>query len=175
MNEYNIDGSVRVGQSSESDYLACCQWPLARTGASRTTIRVVGAGGSAELIAEALAAGVRSIRSGTQVDPTRYATYRHLERTHALLIQADTRVHPIRPPESLVNEFRVYAQMLAPIVRDGRLTGVISVHIQDRPHRFDRAQISALRSAQHRLAARPVDVIPRTTPQPPSDLRRSSS
>jgi GAF domain-containing protein len=131
-----------------------CRWLLAATMASRTTIRLAAPSGLLQLIAEATAPGVVSIRNGVQVDPTAFPTYRYLERTHALLIQSDTRSHPISPPPNLIDEFRVYAQMLAPVVSEGRLAGVISVHVQDLPRRFEREQIAALRDVQNRLTAK---------------------
>jgi GAF domain-containing protein len=137
------------------DYSACCRWLLAATGASRTTIRLTDPAGVPELVGEAVADGVGSIRDSTPVNAALYPTYQYLVRTHDLLIQNDTRTHPVRPPEILVDELRVYAQMLAPIVRHAAMVGVISVHVQGRPHHFDARQVAALRETRRLLQTDP--------------------
>ncbi|WP_019930443.1 GAF domain-containing protein [Nocardia sp. BMG111209] len=136
-----------------TEYADGCRRLLSATGASRVTLRLADPTGFPALVAEELSPGVPSMRSGTPINPADYPTYRHLVDTGELLIQSDTRTHPIRPPRSLIDEMRVYAQILAPIRRDGRTVGTISVHIQDRPHRFTAADVAAVRDFQQYVEA----------------------
>jgi hypothetical protein len=139
--------------TTPSDHQQLCEQLLIATGASRTTIRIVDAAGRPELVAEALAPGVPSMSAATAVNPERFPTYTYLAQKKEILVQQDTRTHPIRPPDSLIDELRVYAQMLAPVLRDGELFGTISVHIQDRSHEFTPAEVAALRDTQRWLTA----------------------
>ncbi|MQY29316.1 GAF domain-containing protein [Nocardia aurantia] len=136
-----------------AEYADGCRRLLSATGADRVTLRLADAAGFPALVAEELAPGVLSMRTGTPIDPAGYPTYRHLVETGEILIQTDTRTHPIRPPRSLIEEMRVYAQVLAPIRRAGRTVGTISVHIQDRPHRFTAADVAAVRDFQQYVEA----------------------
>jgi GAF domain-containing protein len=120
----------------------------ARTGASRTTVRVTDAAGQPVLVAESLAAGVQSMHDGPAPEITAAPTYVELERTRAILVQPDCRVDGPRPPASLIEHYRVYAQMLAPVLAGEAMIGTISVHQQDRTREWNEADIAALASAQ---------------------------
>jgi hypothetical protein len=89
--------------------------------------------------------------TGPSVDPRIHETYVYLERTHQLLIQDDCRVSEVPPPESLVDHYRVWAQMLAPVVVDGEFRGTISVHLMEQTRDWDDAAVQALESARRRL------------------------
>lgn len=119
-----------------------------QTWASRTTLRLANAGEAVRLVGESLADGVASMTDGPREDPTQYPTYQFLERERTLLIQGDTRTHQVRPPESLIDWFRVYAQMLAPIISSGGVVGVISVHLVDETRAWTEADVAALKVAQ---------------------------
>src|SRR3990172_9564471 len=89
---------------------------LEATRASRVTLRLDTPGEVFPVVAEALAPGVRSIRSATEIDLRKAGTFQFLAREWRLLIQADCLVdEPVAPPE-LIELYGVRAQMLAPIV-----------------------------------------------------------
>jgi GAF domain-containing protein len=123
------------------------------TSASRTTVRVVDATGAPALIAESLAGGVRSMRDGPQPAVTAAPTYVELERTRAILVQDDCRTEGPQPPASLIEDYRVYAQMLAPVFQDGHMIATISVHQQDATRHWSDTEIAALHRAAADVAA----------------------
>jgi GAF domain-containing protein len=135
------------------DHSAQCRRLLSDVAASRITVRLVDETGFPELVVEECASGVPSMRTSTRINPADFPTYRHLVETGELLIQSDTRTHPIRPPQSLIDELRVYAQILAPIRNDGRIVGTLSVHFQDRPRRFSASDIATVRRCRDRIEA----------------------
>ncbi|MBB5912676.1 GAF domain-containing protein [Nocardia transvalensis] len=135
------------------DYAAHCRRLLREVAAGRVTLRLADDTGFPALVAEECAPGVPSMRTATAVNPADFPTYRHLVETGDLLVQTDTRTHPIRPPDSLIDELRVYAQILAPIRRGGATVGTISVHIQDHPRRFSESDIAAVRACRDRIEA----------------------
>ena len=117
------------------------------TAASRTTIRVADADGNPALRAESLAEGVASMHDGPQPAIRAAPTYTELEATRTILVQHDCRIQGPRPPASLIERYRVYAQMLAPVFDGDDMIATISVHQQDTPRRWTEAEISALRAA----------------------------
>jgi maleate isomerase len=121
----------------------------ARTAASRTTVRGRRGDDPVALLAESRASGVASMRDGPRGPGIVAApTYVELERTRTILVQADTRTDPIRPPASLLDTFRVYAQMLAPVLDDDGMVGTISVHQQDATRVWTPQDVEALAAAQ---------------------------
>lgn len=62
-------------------------------------------------------------------DTTQLATYKFIAERREILVQTDTLTHPVRPPESLIRNYNVLAQMLAPIVIDADTIGVTSVRV----------------------------------------------
>ena len=128
---------------------------LVSTGASRTTLRLDlpnHDAGLDEVVAEALAPGVRSTRGNTSIRNLRDSPpIRFLEEQRTPLVQEDcSRADPAPPPE-LIELYGVRAQMLAPIVREGRLAGVISVHYVPGPRQWSAEDIAALREAAERV------------------------
>ena len=117
------------------------------TAASRTTIRVVDESGQPALVAESLAEHVPSMHDGPQPAIVAAPTYTELERTRAILVQHDCRTEGPRPPASLIDHYRVYAQMLAPVFDGDDLIATISVHQQDAPRHWTETEIAALRTA----------------------------
>jgi maleate isomerase len=104
---------------------------LASTNASRTTLRLDDAQHGFhidDVAAEALAPGQNSLRGVTSINQRAAATAQWVEKNRRLLVQDDLSQGEPRPPEALVRLYGVRAQMLAPIERDGRLDGWISVH-----------------------------------------------
>jgi maleate isomerase len=123
---------------------------LAETRASRTTLRLdIPAHGFHvdDVAAEALAAGERSLRGETSIAQRAAATAQWIERHRRLLVQDDLATGAPRPPAALIRLYGVKAQMLAPVVVEGRLDGWVSVHEARRPRRWTRRdQEAALRA-----------------------------
>jgi GAF domain-containing protein len=124
---------------------------LHATGASRVTLRVDTRGEGFPVRAEALAPGVRSIRDASEIDLRRAKTFQFLERERRLLVQSDCLVaEPVVPPE-LIELYGVRAQMLAPLVRDGRLVGIVSVHHAGTPREWTDEEVAALEATAARV------------------------
>jgi GAF domain-containing protein len=101
-------------------------------------------------MAESLAAGVRSMRTGPQPEIVAAATYVFLARERRILVQSDTR-EPPAPPPTLLSEYRVLAQLLAPVLIAGQLVGTVSVHQQDRVRTWTSAEVEALSGVQREV------------------------
>jgi GAF domain-containing protein len=123
----------------------------AATGASRTTVRGRIGADPVALLAESLADGVESMRGGPQPGIVAAPTYVELVRTRALLVQNDCRTDGPRPPQSLIEHYRVYAQMLAPVFDDDEMIATISVHQQDAERSWTPVEIAALESVRERV------------------------
>jgi GAF domain-containing protein len=124
-----------------------------QTSASRATVRVVDAEGQPRLLAESLALGVPSMHDGPQPAVTAAPTYIALEQTREILVQGDCRIEGPRPPASLIEHYRVFAQMLAPVFDDATMVATISVHQQDAVRHWTADDIAALRAAQAAVTA----------------------
>lgn len=104
---------------------------LAAVDASRTTLRIdlpeleFQVNGPA---GEARARDVSSLLGQTALDQRSLDTVRWLDAHHDYLIQERCEGADPAPPEALIRIYGVQAQMLGPIIRDGRLAGWISVH-----------------------------------------------
>ena len=128
---------------------------LRSTESSRTTLRLdlpdQGAGLDA-VVAEALAPGVRSLRGDTSIRNLRdVSTVRFLETQRRPLVQNDCSADDLAPPPELIELYGVKAQMLAPIVREDRLVGVLSVHYAPGPRDWSAEDVAALREATERV------------------------
>lgn len=129
---------------------------LAETGASRTTLRLdepILGFAMVEVVAEALAPGQASMRGESTIDHRAAATGLWLEANRRLLVQADLLATDFPAPTPLVQGFGVRAQMLAPIERDGRLEGWISVHQAGAPRHWAPADERAATAAASEIAA----------------------
>lgn len=124
---------------------------LAATKASRTTLRLDTPGQVFPVVAEACAPGVRSIRDATEIDLRAAKTFQYLDREHELLVQRDCLVDEPVAPQELIDLYGVRAQMLAPILRDGRLAGIISVHHAATPRDWTAEEIEELRQAAEQV------------------------
>jgi GAF domain-containing protein len=124
---------------------------LRSTESSRTTLRLDLPDQDAGLdtvVAEALAPGVRSLRGDTSIRNLRdVSTVRFLETQRRLLVQNNCSADDLAPPPELIELYGVKAQMLAPIVREDRLVGVISVHHAPGPRDWSAEDVAALREA----------------------------
>src|SRR5262249_44038480 len=125
------------------------------TGAARCTLRIdLSERGihCNDVVAEAIAAGVKSRRGQTAIDQRAAGSIRWLAEHHRPLVQADLSgaVQPAPPPE-LMSVFGVTAQMLGPVVRGRTLTGWISVHYEKGVRRWSDADVKALETAIERV------------------------
>jgi len=124
---------------------------LFASGGSRVTIRLDLPNDNFPVVAEAVTHGARHIKGDTAIgDLRRVATVKHLERTHEILVQNDLDNADPPVPRELIELYQARAQMLAPLVRDGKLAGIISVHDIRGPLEWNQQQIEALSHAQHR-------------------------
>jgi maleate isomerase len=117
------------------------------TGASRVTLRLDTPGAVFPVAGEAVAPGIRSIRDATEIDLRAAKTFQYLDERHELLIQADCRVGEFAAPQELIDLYGVKSQMLAPVVRDGRLAGIVSVHYAPSERSWSEADVAALEDA----------------------------
>ena len=119
----------------------------AATAASRTTLRLDVPGDDFPVVAEALAPGVNSIAGDRSFAIRTAGTATYLEREQKILVQRDLiGVVPAPAPE-LLERYGARAQMLAPVIRDGRLAGIVSVHHCGGARDFTAAEVAALERA----------------------------
>ncbi len=126
---------------------------LQRTGASRTTLRLDRPEGFFPVVAEALAPGIRSIAGDTSIDLRASATFQSLERDQQLLIQSDLLAADPAPPAELIELYGARAQMLAPVVRDDSLVGIVSVHYSQGSRTWTDDDVAALEEAVEQVLA----------------------
>jgi hypothetical protein len=122
------------------------------TASSRVTLRMNDGRGCFPVVAEALSPGVRSIVDDAEIDLRSAPTFRYLERELRPLVQEDILTSDIAPPPELVERYGARAQILAPIVRDGRMVGFVSVHHAHGPRRWSDDEIGAAEAAARRAA-----------------------
>lgn len=124
---------------------------LRETGASRTTLRLDDAAHGFhidDVAAEALADGEESMRGAGGINHRAAATAQWVEKHRTVLVQDDFESGP-EAPEKLRGHYRVKAQMLAPVIREGRLDGWVSIHEAKHPRRWSGADKAAIqRTAQ---------------------------
>src|SRR5437667_6213491 len=101
---------------------------LADVGASRTTIRLDRPDAVFPVVAEATAPGINSIAGATSIDLKAAPTFIFLAEQKRPLIQSDLLNTDVPPPPALIELYRARAQMVAPILRDDELVGMVSVH-----------------------------------------------
>ena len=75
------------------------------------------------------------------------------ERERRLLIQSDLLDAEVAPPPQLIAQYGARAQMLAPILRDDRLVGILSVHYAPGPRDWTPEDIGALERARDEIVA----------------------
>ena len=128
---------------------------LRATDASRTTLRLDlpdQGPGLDTVVAEALAPGVRSLMDDTSIRNLRgVATVRFLEEHRRVLVQNDCLTGDPAPPPELIELYGVKAQMLAPVVREDRLAGVVSVHYAAGPRDWSSEDVAVLQEAAERV------------------------
>jgi GAF domain-containing protein len=117
------------------------------TDASRVTLRLDTPGAIFPVAGEALAPGIRSISDATEIDLRAAKTFQYLEQQRKLLIQDDCAQGEYQAPPELIELYGVKAQMLAPVVRDDRLAGIVSVHYAPAVRSWSAADVTALEDA----------------------------
>jgi len=126
---------------------------LEQTGASRVTIRLDMPGQVFPVAAEALEEGTRSIAGDASIDLRASATFKYLEREQRNLIQEDCAAGEFPAPPELIEFYGVKAQMLAPLVRDDRLAGILSVHFAPATRVWTSDDVAALDAAAARVTS----------------------
>ena len=128
---------------------------LDSTAASRTTVRLDLPDKNFHLdtvAAEALAPGIRSLKDDTSItDLRKVPTYEFVEKERRILVQNDCLTADPAPPSALIDHYGVKAQMLGPIVRDGRMIGIISMHYTPGPREWGEQDVAALQDALERV------------------------
>jgi maleate isomerase len=122
-------------------------------GAHRTTLRIDFDDFLFPVVAETLAPGMHTIKGDATFDLRKTASSRAVLDTLDVLVQEDCTDHEFAPPPEFVELYGVRAQMIGPIVRDGRVIGLISVHSKDGPREWSPADRAALRAAIAELDA----------------------
>jgi GAF domain-containing protein len=118
---------------------------LARTGASRTTLRIDDEPGvEFPVKAEALAPGVNSIAGDNTIAIRASATFKWIDRERRLLVQEDLLAADPAPAPELMERYGGRAQMLAPVQRGGELVGLVSVHYVPGTRQWTPEEIAAV-------------------------------
>ena len=121
--------------------------------ASRTTIRLDREGAVFPVVAESLGPGIASIASASAIDLRGAATFQYMDRTLDILVQDDILDVEHPPPPELIAQYGARAQMLAPIVRSGRMAGFVSAHYSPGPRKWSDEDVATLRAATARAEA----------------------
>ena len=125
---------------------------LARTGASRTTLRIDDEPGvEFPVKAEALAPGVNSIAGDNTIAIRASATFKWIDRERRVLVQGDLLTADPAPAPELMERYGGRAQMLAPVQRDGELVGLVSVHYVPGPREWTPEEIAAVEEIVERV------------------------
>lgn len=126
---------------------------LARTEASRVTLRLDVVGMNFPVVGEAVDS-VAVLSGNHSLDQRNLDTVQYLLRTHDVLIQDDCSTAEPAPPAALIGAYGVKAQMLAPVLREHRVLGWVSVHDCVRARTWRDSDVTALQDT--------VDLICRT-------------
>lgn len=121
---------------------------LAGTQASRVTLRLDVVGMNFPVVGEAVDS-VAALSGNHSLDQRNLETVQYLLRTHDVLIQGDCRTADPAPPAALIGAYGVRAQMLAPILREDRVLGWVSVHDCVRSRSWSESDVLALRDTVH--------------------------
>ncbi|MCP9486018.1 MAG: GAF domain-containing protein [Gaiellaceae bacterium MAG52_C11] len=115
--------------------------------ASRVTIRIANDKGEFPVVAEARLPGVQTLFGVTTIDPRAGETFLFVERELRPVVQDDILLDELAPPPGFSVRYGARAQMLAPVVRGGRLLGVVSVHQVDAPRHWSISDLAILKLA----------------------------
>jgi len=126
---------------------------LADVGASRTTIRLDRPDAVFPVVAEATAPGINSIADATSIDLKAAATFIFLAEQKRTLIQSDLLNTDVPAPQALLDLYGARAQMVAPILRDDELVGMVSVHYAPGVRDWTQENIAAIEQAAEQVRA----------------------
>ena len=121
-----------------------------KTNASRTTLRLDDEKHGFHVngvVAEALAAGIKSIAAETSLQQRKSGTASYLEKHRKILVQNDTADAEPQPPKELIAIYGTKAQMMAPIVRGDAMVGWLSVHYNPSTREWTREDVAAREAA----------------------------
>jgi GAF domain-containing protein len=125
---------------------------LIESGGSRVTLRLDLPGEDFPVVAEAVTHGARQIKGDRSVGNLRgAATVQYLDRERKSLIQEDLRVADPPVPKELIDVYGAQAQMLAPIIRNDQLVGIVSVHYVRGPRQWTDQEVDKLGQAQSKV------------------------
>ena len=126
---------------------------LADVGASRTTIRLDRPDAVFPVVAEATAPGINSIADATSIDLKAAPTFIFLAEQKRTLIQSDLLNTDVPAPAALLELYGARAQMVAPILRDDELVGMVSVHYAPGVRDWTEENIAAIEQAAEQVRA----------------------
>jgi len=126
---------------------------LADVGASRTTIRLDRPDAVFPVVAEATAPGINSIAGATSIDLKAAPTFIFLAEQKRPLIQSDLLNTDVPAPAALIELYGARAQMVAPILRDDELVGMVSVHYAPGVRDWTQEEIAAIEQAAEQVRA----------------------
>jgi maleate isomerase len=147
-------GSIREREKMQQALQEIVSGLLEETDASRTTLRLdlpeFGIGVD-DPVAEACMPGVRPLKGETSIDQRSLNTVRWIEKHGACMVQESCRDADPAPPKALIDVYGVEAQMLGPVVRDGKLAAWLSVHENRSSRKWTEDEVAALQSAVARV------------------------
>lgn len=108
---------------------------------------------SDDVYAESVAQGVPPLKLDSSLNQRSLATVQWLERNRDVLVQEDCVNAEFPPPQALMSVYGVSAQMLAPLVRQQKLEGWVSVHQIGRVRQWTAEEVAALRNYARRAQA----------------------
>lgn len=120
------------------------------TRTSRVTVRVRGRG-EYGVAAESCAAGVDSL-VGTEVTAA-HAEVLAMLRSHRTLVQSDVSQGEVKIAPDLIERYGVVAQLVAPVLVDGELIAIVSVHETEQTRTWGEGEQEALADAVARVSA----------------------
>lgn len=123
-----------------------------KTNASRTTLRIDDVEGKVFPVkAESLGPGINSIAGDDTIPIRESKTFQWLDRERRTFVQDDIMASDVAPAPALMQKYGAKAQMLAPLVRDGELEGIISVHYAPSARDWSDEDVAALEDVQRRV------------------------
>jgi len=121
-----------------------------KTNATRTTLRLDSEKNGwfvNGIVAESLGRGAMSLKKETGLQQRRSGTASWLEQHRQILVQNDTANAVPQPPKELFTVYGTKAQMMAPVVREDRMVGWISVHYNPSTRDWSRYDVASLEAA----------------------------
>ena len=132
-----------------SSFQAITEALLFGAAASRATFQLAAPAGGFAYVAEAVTQGMLQIRHDTAGgELPGQAARRQLEQGGEIIRQDDLERADPAAPRALIDRYGAHAQILAPIVRGGRLAAILAVHHAPGPRQWDADAIEAVRRAQ---------------------------